>query len=165
MTLVGGDKTSQIKIFAMDVDGVLTDGCMYYSTEGEVMKKFNTRDGMGIELLRQNGITPVIVTQEDSEIVKKRAAKLKVTEVYTGIRDKLDLIRKVASKYGVGFGEIAYIGDDINDLEVLKQVGLSFAPGDAVEVVQEAVSRVVSRRGGEGAVREAIDLVLGGIKA
>ena len=120
---------------------------------------------MGIELLRMNGVIPVIVTQEDSEIVKKRAAKLKVTEVYTGIRDKLDLIRKVASKYGVGFGEIAYIGDDINDLEVLKQVGLSFAPGDAVEVVQEAVSRVVSRRGGEGAVREAIDFVLGGIKA
>ena len=165
MTVVDKDKASQIKIFAMDVDGVLTDGCMYYSTEGEVMKKFNTRDGMGIELLRKNGVIPVIVTQEDSEIVKKRAAKLKVTEVYTGITDKLDLIRKVATKHDVGFPEIAYIGDDINDLEVLQKVGLSFAPGDAEEVVQKVVSRVVSRRGGEGAVREAIDFVLGGIKA
>ena len=159
------EKTKKIKLFAMDVDGVLTDGGMYYSQNGEVMKKFNTRDGMGIELLRKNEIIPVIVTQEDSEIVKKRAAKLRVTEVYTGIHDKRELIEKVIIKYNLNFDEVAYIGDDVNDLDVLRRVGLSFAPYDAIDGVKGVVDCVVSGRGGEGAVREAIDFVLDRIKA
>ena len=145
----------------MDVDGVLTDGGMYYSENGEVMKKFNTRDGMGIELLRKNGIIPAIITQEESKVVLKRAEKLKVEEVYIGIKDKLQVIGDLMVKYKLSLDEVAYIGDDINDLAVLKKVGLSFAPSDAIPEVKEVVHHALSRRGGEGAVREAIDFILG----
>jgi len=144
----------------MDVDGVLTDGGMYYSRDGEIMKKFNTRDGKGIELLHVNGIIPAIITQEDSEIVKIRAAKLKVKDVCCGIIDKLKKLDALRLNYGISYDEIAYIGDDLNDLSALEKVGLSFAPCDAVNEVKKAVVHVVIRKGGEGAVREAIELVL-----
>lgn len=160
MDSLSNQKARQIKLFAMDVDGVLTDGGMYYTQDGEIMKKFNTRDGMGIELLRKNGIIPAIITQEESKIVLKRAEKLKVEDIYTGIKDKLKVIEELAQKYKLSLDEVAYVGDDVNDLAVLREVGLSFAPSDAVDEVKEAVDHVVSQRGGEGAVREAIDFVL-----
>lgn len=151
---------SKIRLFAMDVDGVLTDGSMYYSEKGEVLKKFNTRDGMGIELLRRNGVIPAIITQEESKIVLRRAGKLKVEEVYIGVKDKLRVIKELAQKYSLSLDEIAYIGDDINDLALLREVGLSFAPSDAVSEVKQLVHQVLSRRGGEGAVREAVEFIL-----
>lgn len=151
---------SKVRLFAMDVDGVLTDGSMYYSEKGEVLKKFNTRDGMGIELLRRNGVIPAIITQEESEIVLRRAEKLKVEEVYIGVKDKLRVIKELARKHNLTLNEVAYIGDDINDLALLREVGLSFAPSDAVLEVQQVVHQVLSRRGGEGAVREAIEFIL-----
>ena len=155
------EKTKQkIKMFITDVDGVLTDGGMYYSDEGEIMKKFNTRDGMGIELLHKNGIIPVIITKENSEIVIKRADKLEVEEVYIGVEDKLEVINRLVKKYNLSFNEIAYIGDDINDLPVLKRAGLSFAPNDAIDEVKQIVDHITSKRGGEGAFREAVDLIL-----
>jgi len=150
----------EIKLFAMDVDGVLTDGGMYYSEQGEALKKFNARDGMGIELLRKSGIIPAIITQEDSKIVLKRAEKLKVGEVYIGIGDKLQVMKELAQKYNLSFDEVAYIGDDMNDLAVLREVGLSFAPSDAMTEVKQAVRQVLSRKGGEGVVREAVDFIL-----
>jgi len=150
----------KIKLFAMDVDGVLTDGGMYYSKESEVLKKFNTKDGMGIELLRENNIIPVIITKEDSKIVLRRAEKLKIKEVYIGVKDKLKILEKLKMKYNLEYKNIAYIGDDINDLPVLKKVGLSFAPNDAVEQVKQIVDHVTLKNGGEGAVREAIDFIL-----
>ena len=150
----------KIKLFAMDVDGVLTDGGMYYSEEGEVMKKFNTRDGMGIELLRKNKIIPAIITKENSKIVIKRADKLKVEEVYIGVEDKLKVIEELAKRYNIDFDEIAYIGDDINDLPVLEKVGLTFAPDDAMPEIKQIVDYVTSKRGGEGALREAVDFIL-----
>lgn len=150
----------KIKLFAMDIDGVLTDGGMYYSEEGEVLKKFNTKDGMGIELLWKNNIIPVIITKEDSEIVLRRAEKLKVKEVYIGIKDKLKIIEKLISKYNLEFENIAYIGDDINDLPVLKKVGMSFAPSDAEYLVKQIVDYVIHKGGGKGALREAVDTIL-----
>lgn len=151
---------SKIRLFAMDVDGVLTDGSMYYSEKGEVLKKFNTRDGVGIELLRRNGVIPVIITQEESKIVLRRARKLKVEEVYIGVKDKLRVIKELAQKYSLSLDEIAYIGDDINDLALLREVGLSFAPSDAMSEVKQLVHQVLSRRGGEGTVREAVEFIL-----
>jgi N-acylneuraminate cytidylyltransferase len=149
-----------IKLFAIDVDGVLTDGGMYYSKKGEVLKKFNTKDGMGIELLQENNIVPVIITKEDSEIVLKRAEKLKIKEVYIGIKNKLKIIEKLTKKYNFEFENIAYIGDDINDLSILKNVGLSFAPNDATSEIKKIVNHVTFKKGGEGALREAIDYIL-----
>jgi len=150
----------EIKLFAMDVDGVLTDGGMYYSKEGEVLKKFNTKDGMGIELLRENNIIPVIITKENSKIVLRRAEKLKIKEVYIGVKNKLNIIEKLKEKYNLKYENIAYIGDDINDLPVLKKVGLSFAPSDSISEIKEIVNHVTLKKGGEGAVREAIDFIM-----
>lgn len=151
---------ARIKLFAMDVDGVLTDGGMYYSEQGEMLKRFNTRDGMGIELLRKSGIIPVIITQEESKIVLKRAEKLKVEEVHVGIGDKLRVIKELAQKYNLSLDEVAYIGDDVNDLAILRKVGLSFAPNDAIPEVKQIVHQVLSRKGGEGVVREAVNFIL-----
>ena len=150
----------RIKLLAMDVDGVLTDGSMYYSEEGEAFKRFNTRDGMGIELLHKNGIIPAIITQEESKIVLKRAEKLNVKEVYIGVKNKLQGIKELALKYNLSLDQVAYIGDDINDLATLKEVGLSFAPSNAARPVKRVAHHVLSRKGGEGAVREAVDFIL-----
>jgi len=133
---------------------------MYYSEKGEVMKKFDTRDGMGIELLRKNGIIPVIITKEKSKIVLKRAEKLKIKDVYIGIENKVDVVKELVKKHNLGFEEVAYIGDDINDLELLKKVGFSSAPNDAMEKVKRVVDYVSTRRGGDGAVREVIEFIL-----
>lgn len=155
-------KGRKIKLFAVDVDGVLTDVGMYYSEQGGVLKKFNTRDGMGIELLRGKGIILAIITQEDSKIVLKRAEKLRVEEVYIGVRDKLQAIKDLARKYNLSLDKVAYIGNDINDLAALEKVGLSFAPSDAIPDVKQVARQVLSRKGGDGAVREAVDFVLEG---
>lgn len=154
------EKMRKIKLFAMDIDGVLTDGGMYYSEQKEVFKKFNTRDGMGINLLIRSGITPAFVTKEDSIIAIRRAEKLNVQDVYTGVQNKLEVIEELAAKYNITFNQIAYIGDDINDIPVLEKTGLSFAPSDAVDKVRSEVDYVLEKRGGSGAVREAIDLIL-----
>ena len=110
-------KCKKINLVISDVDGVLTDGGMYYSDKGEIMKKFNTRDGMGVELLLNNGIKTILITRENSIIVKKRARKIRVEEIYTGIKKKKKLLPKICKKYKVSLEEIAYIGDDINDLD------------------------------------------------
>lgn len=150
----------KIKLFSVDVDGVLTDGGMYYSEKGEVMKKFNTRDGMGFEILRKNGIIPVIISKENSEIVMRRAEKLKVKEVHIGINNKVKEMKQILQKYNIDFEHVAHIGDDINDLPLIKRVGLSFAPMDAMQDVKINVDYVTQKKGGEGAFRDAVEIIM-----
>ena len=153
-------KINKVKLFATDVDGVLTDAGMYYSNSGEELKKFNTKDGKGIELLRKKGVITAIITSENTRTVERRAKKLKIDELYQGINDKLYVIKKIMKKYNVGLDEICYIGDDLNDLEVLKTVGFSFCPKDAVEEVKNVVDYICVKKGGEGCVREVCDCLL-----
>ncbi len=150
----------KIKIFLSDVDGVLTDGGMYYSSKGEMLKKFNSKDGMGFQLLKDHGIKRGIITKEKTEIVKKRCEKLNLDYCYVGIDDKKSVLMEIIKKEGVSCEDVAYIGDDINDKEILKMVGISFAPNDAVTEIRSLVDIVVSKSGGEGAVREAIEYIL-----
>lgn len=149
-----------IRLFATDVDGVLTDAGMYYAESGDEWKKFNTRDGMGIKLLQKAGLTTAIVTQESTKLVTRRGQKLTIPEVHQGVYDKLALLRDLADRYGWNMKQVAYIGDDVNDLEALKAVGLSAAPADAVPSVLAAVRYRCRKKGGEGAVREVADLIL-----
>src|SRR5512134_1720969 len=151
---------SQIRLFATDVDGVLTDAGMYYAESGDEWKKFNTRDGMGIKLLQKAGFITAIVTQERTKIVARRAEKLAIPELHQGVMDKLSLLREMAGRHGLSLSEVAYIGDDVNDLESLRAVGFSAAPGDGMSVVCEAVDYVCRKKGGEGAVREIVELLL-----
>lgn len=149
-----------IRVFATDVDGVLTDAGMYYSESGDEWKKFNTRDGMGIKLLQKAGMITAIVTQERTKLVARRAEKLAIPELHQGIMDKLALIRDMAQRYGLSLQEVAYIGDDVNDLEALKAVGFSAAPADGMPVVRASVHYVCQKKGGEGAVREIAEMIL-----
>ncbi|WP_338655525.1 HAD hydrolase family protein [Sporosarcina psychrophila] len=153
-------KSGKVKLFATDCDGVLTDAGMYYSDAGDMLKKFNTKDGMGLSMLKDNNIILAILTGENSEIVKKRAEKLGIEEVYLGCKDKVAAMDELLSKYDLGYENVAYIGDDINDLELLKKVGYSFSVADAIQIVKDSVDYVTFRKGGEGAVREVADLLL-----
>lgn len=151
---------AHVRMLAMDVDGVLTDAGMYYTETGDELKKFNTRDGMGIKLLQAAGLVTAFITREKTAIVERRGRKLAVPEVHQGVEDKLIEITRVARKYGLTLAQVAYIGDDVNDLDALRAVGFSAAPADAMPVVLDAVNYVCAKKGGEGAVRELTDLLL-----
>lgn len=146
--------------FATDVDGVLTDAGIYYFESGEELKKFNTHDGMGIKLLQEAGIITAFITKEKTGIVERRGAKLAVPEVHQGVEDKFQVLTQLAKKYGVQLQQVAYIGDDVNDIEALKAAGFSAAPADALPSVRKAVKYVCHKKGGEGAVREVVELIL-----
>lgn len=151
----------KIRMFVTDVDGVLTDAGMYYSESGEEIKKFNTRDGLGMRLLREAGIVVGIITSENTQIVERRAAKLKVDFLHQGIENKLQVLRAECDARGIPMEEVAYIGDDVNDLECLMAAGLSFSPINAAPKVLAIVNHVLGSKGGEGAVRQAAEQVLG----
>ncbi|MGH7232846.1 MAG: KdsC family phosphatase [Nitrospiraceae bacterium] len=149
-----------IRLLATDVDGVLTDGGMYYSEFGDELKKFNTRDGMGIKLLQRAGLITALITQEETKLVARRGEKLAIPEIHQGARNKLNVMRDMIARHGLRLQEVAYIGDDVNDLETLKAVGFSAAPADALPPVLKAVDYICRKKGGEGAVREIVDLIL-----
>jgi YrbI family 3-deoxy-D-manno-octulosonate 8-phosphate phosphatase len=153
-------RAKKVRLFIMDVDGVLTDGGMIVGSQGEELKYFNTRDGLGIELLRQTEIVPVIITRERSPIIETRANKLMVKEVCIGVDDKGEAILALSKKYGVLLDEVSYIGDDLNDLTAFEKVGFRVAVRDASDKVKDAAHYITSRPGGHGAVREAIEFVL-----
>lgn len=150
----------EIRLFATDVDGVLTDAGMYYSESGDEWKKFNTRDGMGIKLLQKAGLITAIVTQERTRLVARRAEKLAIPELHQGVMDKLSVIRDMARRHGISLRQVAYIGDDVNDREALQAVGFSAAPADGLPQVLEIVDHVCRQKGGEGAVRELAEMIL-----
>ena len=154
-------ETSHIRLLATDCDGVLTDGGMYYTENGDELKKFNTKDGMGFALLKQAGIKTAIITGEDTQIVVDRAKKMQVDYLYKGIKDKLSVLKEIAEKENLSLSQIAYIGDDINDIECLEAAGVGISVPNAVEAAKNAADIVVEKRGGQGAVREAIDYILG----
>jgi YrbI family 3-deoxy-D-manno-octulosonate 8-phosphate phosphatase len=159
----GGDfseRAWRVRLFATDVDGVLTDAGMYYSESGDEMKKFNTRDGMGFSLLRHAGIRTAICTSEETEIVARRAAKLKIDYVRQGVKNKVECLESLAREAGVGLEEICFIGDDRNDTEALRRVGLACTPSDGIEANRAIAHFITKAPGGGGCVREAIEAIL-----
>ena len=150
----------EIKMLVMDVDGTLTDGKIYMSASGELMKAFNIKDGYAIARLRDYGIEPVVITGRESEIVKKRCKELKITELYQGISNKLFCLNSICKKRGIKLSQVAYIGDDVNDLQCLMQCGSSACPADAVEEVKKSAAYVCHVNGGDGAVREFVEFII-----
>jgi YrbI family 3-deoxy-D-manno-octulosonate 8-phosphate phosphatase len=153
-------RLKKIKMLATDVDGVLTDSGMYYSENGDEMKKFSTRDGMGLVLLRKAGYKLAIVTSEDTKIVERRAAKLKITDLFQGARDKVAAMEILMKRHSLTWGEVAYIGDDVNDLEVMKRVGFAATPADGTDQNKKIAHYITKKNGGGGCVREICDLLL-----
>ncbi len=153
-------KASKIKMFITDVDGTLTDGRIIIGENGEEYKAFDSQDGQGIVLARTAGIECVIITGRRSNVVSIRASELGIKEVHQGVRDKLVVYEKLLKKYNLNEEEVAYIGDDISDLPLLKRAGLAFAVANAVTEVKDTADYITRREGGRGAVREAINLLL-----
>ena len=152
-----------IKLFLTDVDGVLTDGSMYYSESGDETKRFHTHDGMAFELLRNAGIKTGIVTSENTQIVARRAAKVKADYLFQGKRDggKLAVAQQICIEMGISLTEVAYVGDDINCLDLLQAVGVAACPANAVSTVKNLPSIILlEKKGGDGAVREFAELLL-----
>lgn len=153
----------KIKVFLSDVDGTLTDAGMYYSQSGEELKKFNTRDGKGFELLRKAGIKTGIITSEDTLIVERRSKKMKLDYLFQGLehKGKLDIALEICKIEGISLEEIAYIGDDVNCIELLESVGLAACPNDSVSKVKNIENiNIMSKNGGYGAVREFSEMIL-----
>lgn len=146
----------------MDVDGTLTDGKIYMSASGEAFKAFNIKDGYTIYTLDKLGIIPVIITGRESQIVASRAEELKITECHQGVGDKLAKLREIAAKYGISMNEIAYIGDDYNDLACMEACGFTGCPQDAEEDIKPKVDYVCQTKSGEGALREFVKQIIKG---
>jgi 3-deoxy-D-manno-octulosonate 8-phosphate phosphatase (KDO 8-P phosphatase) len=154
------EKANKVKLFITDVDGVLTDGRIILGNNGEELKFFHVHDGKGIQLAHEAGIKTAIITGRESKLVERRAEELSIKEVHQNIKDKIKVFNNVLDKYNVIEEEVAYIGDDVNDLDILERVGLSFTPANGVKKVKEVVDYITTKEGGQGAVREAIELIL-----
>ena len=151
---------TKIRLFAMDVDGTITDGKIYMGNSGELMKAFCIKDGQGIRLLQAASITPVLITARESAIVANRAKELDITELYQGKRDKVAVLKQLTEKYHIQPAQIAYIGDDLGDLEAIRFCGVTFCPADAADRIKQEVDYILSQPGGHGAVREAVERLL-----
>ncbi len=152
-------KSSRIKALFLDVDGVFTKGTVYVGNDGELLKEFSLRDGMGIEILRENNIEVFVSTSEDSDIVKSRMNKLKIDNYYPGVKDKYTKIEDILIDRNYKREEIAYIGDDINDLSNIVSVGWSFCPKNAMKEIKEKVDIILHNDGGSEAIREAVNFI------
>ncbi|WP_226677966.1 KdsC family phosphatase [Mesobacillus jeotgali] len=151
---------SNIRMLVMDVDGTLTDGKIYIGEHGEIFKAFNVKDGYRLNSLDKYSIIPVIITGRNSAILSRRAAELNISEVHQGIDNKLEVLDEIIDRHNLKYENVAYIGDDINDIECMKACGFNACPADAVQEVIQTVDYVCKLNGGEGAVRELIDLLI-----
>ena len=154
------EKAKKIKLVGTDIDGVWTDSKMYVTPEGEWMKAFSTYDGMATAMLKEKGIIVAILTGENSDVVIARTKKLQIDEVYVDEHEKLKRLTYLTKKYDITMDEVAYIGDDVNDLEVLKAVGFSALAGNSPIQDQFTPDYVTTRHGGNGAFREFVDIIL-----
>lgn len=150
------------KLIITDIDGVWTDGGMYYNDAAisDEWKKFNTSDSAGVLFANLMRIPVAIISGEDTEIVRRRAAKLKIQEVHLGVKDKVAVAQKLCDKLKIGLHDVAHIGDDINDIKLLRLVGISGSPKNAPDYVKKEVLIVTEKSGGEGAFREFVEIIL-----
>jgi 3-deoxy-D-manno-octulosonate 8-phosphate phosphatase (KDO 8-P phosphatase) len=154
------EKLKGIKMLILDVDGVMTDGGIIMDSKGGELKKFNVRDGHGLKLLQRYGIKVAILTGRKSKVVEYRAKDLEIKDVYQKVFNKKEVFEKILVKHKLSADEVAYMGDDIIDIPVLKRVGFSAAVADAVDVVKKSVDYITKNTGGHGAVREVCEMIL-----
>ena len=151
---------SEIKLFITDIDGVWTDGSMYYSSTGEELKRFNTYDSAGVLFAKLLNKHVAIITGENTVSVKNRAKKLQIEYIFMGISNKVEVAEKLIGELGISWEEVAFIGDDINDYQLLLKVGVSACPSQAPSYIKEIVDEVLPLKGGEGAFRSFVELIL-----
>jgi 3-deoxy-D-manno-octulosonate 8-phosphate phosphatase (KDO 8-P phosphatase) len=154
------ERAARVRLLALDVDGTLSDGRLWFTTDGKELKAFNVVDGLGMKLLHENGVEVALITARDSPIVQQRARELGLRHVYQGSRDKLESLMHLSRALSVKPEQIAYMGDDLPDLPALRSVGLAAAPSNAHPWIRERVHCVTPAGGGEGAVRQLCDVIL-----
>jgi 3-deoxy-D-manno-octulosonate 8-phosphate phosphatase (KDO 8-P phosphatase) len=154
------ERASRIDLILLDVDGVLTDGRLYMDGSGNEMKSFHTRDGLGIRIGQRGGLLFGIVTGRESKVVRDRAEELYITEIHQRVRDKGATVAEILARVGVPGERACFVGDDLVDVPAMRRCGLAVAPADASSEAIAAAHHVTARRGGDGCVRETIDLVL-----
>ena len=152
------------KIILTDIDGVWTDGGMFYDQHGNELKKFNTSDSAGVYFAKILNIPVGIITGEKTEIVKNRAKKLDIEIVFQGVKDKVSVVKEISKDYEISFDQMAYIGDDIGDYNLLKMVGISGAPNNAPDYIKDIVHIITKKNGGHGAFREFVETIIGKTK-
>lgn len=150
----------EIKWLLLDVDGTLTDGKIYYGNEGEELKAFSVKDGLALRVWKMLGKKIAIITGRESKIVERRARELGVDEVFMGVKNKGEIVEFLQNKYSLVKEELACVGDDLNDLPMFAKCALSFAPKDSIKAIQDRAMYVLCAKGGEGAVREAVEIML-----
>ena len=153
-------KSNKITHLVLDVDGVFTDGSVFYSSEGELSKKFDMRDGMGLEILREYNVEVMVMTSEQSDIVAQRMKKLKIKDVYLGVKDKFTLLNQIILEKKLSMANVAYVGDDVNDLTNICSVGLSLTPNNATKVVKQHADIILPTNSGNGAIRSACEFII-----
>lgn len=153
-------KSLDIKLVITDVDGVLTDGGLYYTKDGLIMKKFNVKDGMGARILKNFGIKTAIISTDTSEVIRVRGEKMNIDYLFLGIWDKENKMKEICELENILPENVAFIGDDVNDIGIINEVGFSACPVDAVGEIKNIVDLVLQNKGGEGVFRELIDLIL-----
>ncbi len=153
-------ESKKITHLVLDVDGVFTDGCVYFSSEGEFLKKFDMRDGMGLEILRQHDVEVIVITSEISRLVEQRMNKLKIDKAYFGVKDKYSFLRKLAYDNDLDLNNFAYLGDDINDLAGMLSVGWSFAPNNAMNIIKHNADFTFDTNSAAGAIRSACEHIM-----
>ncbi len=165
-TLPAQELTSRakaIRLVLTDNDGTLTDGCVFYSAQGELLKRYSLRDGMGVELLKLAGIETGIITRETNEITRRRAEKLNIQNLYLGVQNKGAHLADILNQHSLNLSQVAYIGDDVNDFEIMQQIaphGLTGAPSDADAKISAIVHFISDHPGGKGAFRSFADWIL-----
>ncbi len=153
-------RASKIKLAAFDIDGVMTDGSLYYLPDGSQAKVFNAKDGLGITMLNAAGIRTAIITAKDSNAVLERSKTLGITKLFMGQKNKIEALNDLCCEFSLKYDEIFYMGDDLPDIQVLKLVGLSACPIDAVDEVKDVCDIITLKAAGRGAVREVCDFIL-----
>jgi len=158
--LLKSKATQRIDYLVLDVDGVFTDGCVYYGPAGEVMKKFDMRDGMGLEILRQHQVEVIVMTSENSDLVAARMKKLQIEHCFLGIKDKFAFLTHFLQTRNATLGQVGYVGDDVNDLANICSVGWSFCPSNGTEIIKRYADYVLTNASAQGAIREVCELVI-----
>lgn len=149
-----------VKLLSLDVDGILTDGGLYYTETGGELRKFNVKDGMGMKKLREAGVEICIISASTTNAIQERGKRLGIPHVYTGAKNKIDILNKICAELNIDLSNVAHMGDDLNDLPIMEAIGTPITVADAVEAVKEQTIYITQKNGGQGAVREICDLLI-----
>lgn len=150
----------EIKLVSLDVDGVLTDGGLYFADDGLTLRKFNVKDGLGIKRIMAAGVEVVVISSGPQEAIRRRMESLGIRRVFTGVPDKAETLTGVCEELGIDFADVLHMGDDLNDLPVMSKIGCPIAPPDAVSEVRDCAIYLTAQKGGAGAVREICDMLV-----